>query len=107
MTSNQWRTAIIAAAAVLFAVAFLVRRSEIRLVRQLRDRYRFHGLNALERWLLRRLVRHGAATLVDEGHYAFIPDGYASYRARRRKRGVVALLVLVAAAVAVAVKSER
>ena len=85
----------------MFVFAFLVRRSEIRLVRQLQDRYRFHQLNVLDRWVLRGLVRHGAATLVDEGRYAFIPDGYASYRARRRKRGVVLLLLVAATIVAV------
>ena len=84
---------------VLLLLAFAARRSEIRLVRQLRDRFVPHRLNPLDRWVLRRLVRNGAATLVDEGRYAFIPDGYAAFRARRRVRALIALLVVLAAAV--------
>jgi hypothetical protein len=71
-------------AAALLGFVFVMRRSEARLVRQLRDRFTFYRLNPLDRWVLRRLVRNGVATLVDEGRYAFIPDGYASFRARRR-----------------------
>jgi hypothetical protein len=83
-------------AAAAFVAAFAVRRSEIRVVRMLRDRIPFERLNALDRLVLRRLVRVGAATLVDQGRYAFIPDGYASFRRRRRVRAllVIALLLL-------------
>jgi hypothetical protein len=85
----------VAAAAMLLA-AFALRRSEVQVVRRLRDRIPFERLNALDRLVLRRLVRVGAATLVDEGRYAFIPDGYASFRRRRRVRAllVIALLLL-------------
>ena len=82
-------------AATLLAFVFIMRRSEARLVRQLRDRFTFYRLNPLDRWVLRRLVRNGVATLVDEGRYAFIPDGYASFRARRRARGMVLLGLLL------------
>ena len=80
----------IAAAGALLA-AFALRRSEIRVVRLLRDRVAFERLPALDRFALRRLVRAGAATLVDAGRYAFIPDGYASFRRRRRLRALVVL----------------
>ena len=86
-------------AAVLFLAAFALRRSEIHVVRLLRDRIPFDRLNALDRLVLRRLVRVGAATLVDEGRYAFIPDGYTAFRRRRRTRAllVIALLLLTLA----------
>jgi hypothetical protein len=86
-------------AAAAFLAAFALRRSEVRMVRLLRNRVPFEQLNALERFQLRRLVRVGAATLVDEGRYAFIPDGYASFRRRRRLRALVViggLLVILA-----------
>ena len=79
------------AAAALFLVSFAFRRSELRVVRLLRDKIPFERLNALDRLTLRRLVRMGAATLMDEGRYAFIPDGYASFRSRRRVRALVVL----------------
>jgi hypothetical protein len=84
-------------AATLLGFVFVMRRSEARLVRQLRDGFTFYRLNPLDRWVLRRLVRNGVATLVDEGRYAFIPDGYASFRARRRVRAFV-LMALFALA---------
>ena len=77
------------AAAAMFLAAFALRRSEVRVVRLLRDRIPFEQLNALDRFQLRRLVRVGAATLVDEGRYAFIPDGYGSFRRRRRVRALL------------------
>jgi hypothetical protein len=86
-------------AAALLGFVFAMRRSEARLVRQLRDRFTFYRLNPLDRWVLRRLVRNGVATLVDEGRYAFIPDGYASFRTRRRVRGLVLLAMLALALV--------
>jgi hypothetical protein len=82
-------------AAALFLVVFAFRHSEIRVVRLLRDKLPFERLNALDRLTLRRLVRVGAATLVDAGRYAFIPDGYASFRRRRRVRALVVLGLLV------------
>jgi hypothetical protein len=86
-----------AAAAALFLAAFALRYSEARVVRLLRDRIPFERLNPLGRLVLRRLVRVGAATLVDQGNYAFIPDGYASFRRRRRVRAllVMGLLLIV------------
>ena len=86
-------------AAAAFLAAFALRRSEVRVVRLLRSRVPFEQLNALERFQLRRLVRVGAATLVDEGRYAFIPDGYTAFRRRRRTRAllVIALLLLTLA----------
>jgi len=88
------------ATAGLLVLVFAMRRSEIRLARMLRDRVLFIRLNPLDRWVLRRLVRNGAATLVDEGRYAFIPDGYAAFRVRRRVRAL-ALMGLLLGAVAV------
>jgi hypothetical protein len=87
--------AVRVAAAALFLVAFAFRRSEVRVVRLLRDNVSFERLNALDRLTLRRLARVGAATLVGEGRYAFIPDGYASFRRRRRVRAIVVLGLLL------------
>ena len=86
--------AVRVAAAGLFLVGFAFRRSEVHVVRLLRDKVPFERLNALDRLTLRRLVRVGAATLVGEGRYAFIPDGYASFRRRRRVRAIVILSLL-------------
>jgi hypothetical protein len=83
------------AAATLFVVAFALRRSELRVVRLLREQRAFERLNPLDRLSLRRLVRVGAATLVNEGRYAFIPDGYASFRRRRRVRALLVLGMLL------------
>ena len=89
------KEALRVAAAVLFLAAFALRRSEVRVVRLLRDRIPFERLNLLDRLVLRRLVRVGAATLVDQGRYAFIPDGYASFRRRRRVRALVVIGLLL------------
>jgi hypothetical protein len=76
--------------------AMVLRRSEREVVRLLREQVPLERLNPVRRWALRRLVRNGAATLLDEGRYALIPDGYAAFRRRRRLRalGVFTLMVL-------------
>lgn len=93
MSIGREALAIVAAGA--FLAAFTLRRSEIRVVRLLRDRIPFDRLHALDRFTLRRMVRVGAATLVDEGRYAFIPDGYASFQRRRRVRALVVMSFLL------------
>ena len=84
----------------LFVAAMVVRRSERGVVLLLREQVPFERLNAVQRWSLRRLVRHGAATLVGEGRYALIPDGYASFRHRRRVRALGVLVVVTLALLA-------
>ena len=86
-------------AAAAFLAAFALRRSEVRVVRLLRSRVPFEQLNTLERFQLRRLVRVGAATLIDEGRYAFIPDGYTAFRRRRTRALLVIALLLLTLAV--------
>ena len=87
------------ATGVLFVAALAIRWSELRLVRRLAGNSLPERLNPLDRWSLRRLVRNGSATLVGEGRYAFIPDGYAVFRRRRRVRALVWIGLLLVALV--------
>ena len=86
---------------MLFAA--LILGTDRRIVRQLRQAKAFSNGSAiplhtppiLGGWRLRRLAGAGAICQVRPARYYLEEDGYATYRERKRRRGVLIICILI------------